>query len=89
MLKILGENYYLDLDKIEQYINVDPPADYTGVPENHISVVKYDMIKVLTETILTESEEVDENLGSKASGLSIPFKIAFNTLLNKKLLNKY
>lgn len=89
MLKILGENYYLDLDKIEDYINVDPPKDYTGVPENHISVVKYDMVKVLTETLLTESEEIDENLGAKASGLSIPFKIAFNTLLSKKLLNKY
>lgn len=89
MLKILGENYYLDLDEIESYINVDPPKDYTGVPENHISVVKYDMVKVLTETILTEHEEIDDNLGPKASGLSIPFKIAFNTLLNKKLLNKY
>jgi hypothetical protein len=89
MLKILGENYYLDLDKIESYINVEPPKDYTGVPENHISVVKYDMIKTLTETILTEHEDVDENLGAKASGLSIPFRIAFNTLLNKKLLNKY
>lgn len=89
MLKILGENYYLDLDKIENYISVDAPDDFSGAPENHISVVKYDMIKVLTETLLTESEEVDENLGTKASGLSIPFKIAFNTLLNKKLLNKY
>lgn len=89
MLKILGENYYLDLDKIEDFINVTPPPDYTGVTENHISVVKYDMVKVLTETLLTESEEIDENLGAKASGLSIPFKIAFNTLLNKKLLNKY
>lgn len=89
MLKILGENYYLDLDKIENYISVDVPDGFSGAPENHISVVKYDMIKVLTETLLTESEEVDENLGTKASGLSIPFKIAFNTLLNKKLLNKY
>ena len=47
------------------------------------------MVKILTETILTENEEIDENLGAKASGLSIPFKIAFNSLLNKKLINKY
>lgn len=89
MLKILGENYYLDLDKIEDYINIDPPINVSGVSENHISIVKYEMIKILTDTLLTENEEIDENLGIKASGVSIPFKIAFNTLLNKKLLNKY
>lgn len=89
MLKVLGENYYFDLDKIEKYINVDPPSDFTGAPENHISVVKYEMVKVMMETLLTESEEIDENLGAKASGISIPFKLAFNTLLNKKIINKY
>jgi hypothetical protein len=89
MLKVLGENYYFDLDKIENYINVDPPENFTGISENHISVVKYEMVKILTETVLTENEEIDENLGAKASGLSIPFKIAFNSLLNKKLINKY
>lgn len=89
MLKILGENYYFDLDRIEKYINVELSDGSSGSSENQINVVKYDMVKVLTETILTENEEVDENLGPKASGLSIPFKIAFNTLLNKKLINKY
>lgn len=89
MLKVLGENYYFDLDKIEQYINVEPPKEFTGSPENHISVVKYEMVKILTETVLTENEEIDDNLGAKASGLSLPFKIAFNSLLNKKLINKY
>ncbi len=77
------------MDKIENYINVDPPENFTGISENHISVVKYEMVKILTETVLTENEEIDENLGAKASGLSIPFKIAFNSLLNKKLINKY
>jgi hypothetical protein len=89
MLKVLGENYYLDLDKIEQYINVEPPKEFTGSPENHISVVKYEMVKTLIEILMTENEGVDEALGPKSSELSIPFKISFNTLLNKKLLNKY
>lgn len=87
MLKILGEHYYLDLDKIEEYINVSPPVSATS--ETHLSVVKYEMVKILTETILTENEDIDETLGAKTSGLSIPFKIAFNSLLNKKLINKY
>ena len=87
MLKILGEHYYLDLDKIEEYINITPPS--SAVNETHISVVKYEMVKMLTETILTENDEIDETLGTKSSSLSVPFKIAFNTLLNKKIINKY
>jgi hypothetical protein len=90
MLKILGEHYYLDLDEIEKFINVELPEGMTGDSQNTISVIRYDMVKILTDTILTEDEEADETLGIKASNdLSIPFKLAFNSLLNKKLLNKY
>ena len=87
MLKILGEHYYLDLDEIEEYINI---PQTTATTENHISIVKYEIVKVLMDTILTENEPVDETLGIKSSGnMTISFKVAFNTLLNKKLLNKY
>ena len=88
MLKILGENYYFDIDAIEKYINVDPPVDFTGVPQNHISVVKYEMVKMMTETLIVENEEADEALGMKSTELSIPFRLAFNSLLYKKLINK-
>jgi hypothetical protein len=43
----------------------------------------------MLETILSEVENVDDTLGLKASGLTPPFKLAFNTLLNKKIINKY
>lgn len=89
MLKILNEHYYLDLDKIEEYINIEPPEGFTGQTENHVSVVKYDMIKILIEILMTENDMVDETLGPKNSELTIPFKLAFNTLINKKILNKY
>jgi len=92
MLKILGEHYYFDLDAIEGYINVDTDLEeFSGeTVQNTISVVRYDMVKLLTETILTEDAETDETLGIKSiSGLSMPFKLAFNSLLNKKLINKY
>ena len=88
MLKIFGENYYFDIDAIETYINVEPPADYTGIPQNHISVVKYDMVKMMIETLIVENEEADEALGMKSTELSIPFRLAFNSLLYKKLINK-
>jgi hypothetical protein len=46
------------------------------------------MIKMMVETILTESESVDEKLGPTNSELTIPFKISFNTLRVKNIINK-
>jgi hypothetical protein len=86
MLKILNENYYFDFDKIQDFINI--PSD-SGETDTQVSVVKYEMVKIMLETLLTENETIDETLGMKSSGLSIPFKLAFNTLLNKQIINKY
>jgi hypothetical protein len=45
---------------------------------------------MLLDTILTEQEAIDEQLGLKKNlNVSIPFRLAFNTLLNKKLINHY
>jgi hypothetical protein len=85
MIRVLGEHYFLDLDEIEKYVEVPP---ISGQTDNTISVTKYEMVKMLMEILLTEKDEVDETLGNKAS-VSIPFKIAFNTLINKKLIDKY
>lgn len=84
MLKILGENYYLDLDAIDEYVKL-PTSSTT---ESHLNVMKYEMVKIMTEVLLTEKDDVDETLGQKST-LSIPFKFAFNSLINKKLINKY
>jgi len=88
MLKILGENYYIDFDALETYVNVEPSADFTGTPQNHISVVKYEIIRMMIETLIVENEEVDETLGLKNTDISIPFKLSFNSLLYKKIINK-
>ena len=89
MLKILGEHYYLDLDKIQEFTNGTPPENFTGVSENHINVVKYDMVKLLIEILMTENEPIDEKMGMKSNEVSIPFRLSFNSLINKKLINKY
>jgi hypothetical protein len=83
MFKILNENYYVDLDVLDDYVNL---TSVSGEPQIHL--VKYESIKSMLETVLTESNEVDEDLGLKSNELSIPFKIAFNTLLMKKIINK-
>jgi hypothetical protein len=97
MIKVLGQNYYIDLDEVEKYLDMsDKSTDKStedkdsDVSETKINIIKFEMVKMLMDTVLTENEEVDENLGIKSSSnTSIPFKLAFNSLLNKKLINHY
>lgn len=53
-----------------------------------IDVIKYDMIKVMIDTLFNENEEIDENLGEEIAlgKYSASFKFAFNTLLYYKIL---
>lgn len=97
MIEVLGEHYYFDLDEVEKYLDMsDDLSDdllesgNTFSQETRINIIKFEMVKMLMDTILTENEDTDEKLGSK-SGLntSIPFRLAFNSLLNKKLINYY
>jgi hypothetical protein len=93
MINVLGENYYIDLDVIEQYLDMSDdasPEPLSGTSEMKINIIKFEMVKMLLETVLTEQDVVDEKLGMKSSSnTSIPFRIAFNSLLNKKLINHY
>lgn len=95
MIKVLGENYFIDLDKVEEYIDMSEQATeeeiLSGItPDMRINVIKFEMVKMMIDTVLTEHEEIDEKLGMKSSSnTSIPFRIAFNSLLNKKLINHY
>ena len=93
MIKVLGENYYIDLDKVEEYLDMSnqyPEDSTSGNTETRINIIKFEMVKMLVDTILTEHEEIDEQLGMKSSSnTSIPFRLAFNSLLNKKLINHY
>jgi hypothetical protein len=91
MLKIMGEHYFLDLDKIDDYIQIKSDIPPTGsTMEYSISVVKYETIKLMLEVLMGENEEIDDALGSKGTNqLSIPFKLAFNTLVSKNLIKSY
>jgi hypothetical protein len=83
MFEVWNENYYIDLDKLDEF------TQFMGESgETNIHVVKYETTKLLLDVLLTEDGEVDENLGMKSTELSIPFKLAFNTLLMKKIINK-
>jgi hypothetical protein len=90
MFKIMNEHYFIDLDEIDNYIQIKPATTTGETGDNHISIVKYESIKLMLDVIMDEREDVDEALGPKgANQLSIPFRIAFNTLLSKKLIKSY
>jgi hypothetical protein len=79
------------LDKIDEYVQIKTKKNITSgdTEGNTISIIKYETIKLMLEIIMDEPEEIDEQLGAKGTNnISIPFKLAFNTLLYKKLINK-
>lgn len=98
MIPVFGENYYIDLDKIEEYIDMrevdsdseNSDEDDSKTSEMRINLVKFELVKMLLETVLLDQESTDEKLGIKSNANSnISFKIAFNSLLNKNLINHY
>jgi hypothetical protein len=93
MLTFLGENYYLDIDELERQVSYEKsilPISLSGeteLPDQQISVTRFETFKGLIDVILTEREDLDEGLGAHAGkDLSIPFKISFNTLLINNIL---
>jgi len=88
MLKLFNEHYYIDMNEIEEFVNLEIISLSGGSNEQQIKYVKYEMVKMMMEVLMTEREDADEMLGKSAS-VSIPFKLAFNTLLNENILKKY
>jgi len=92
MLKVLNENYFVDLDELEKYLDISDVSSESssGFTEMKVNIVKFEIVKMLMEVVLSENEEMDDKLGLKSTNnLSVPFKLAFNSLLNKKLINHY
>lgn len=58
-------------------------------PTQMIDITKWEMLKGLIESILNENATTDNKMGIKGleSELSLPAKLAFNTLLKYKILN--
>jgi hypothetical protein len=88
MLKLFNEHYFIDIDEVEKFVNLEIVPLSGGTMEQQIKYVKYEMVKIMMEVLMTEREDADEMLGNK-SAVSIPFKLAFNTLLNENILKKY
>jgi hypothetical protein len=85
MIKLFGDAYYIDIDQFDEYVAL---PSVSGGTELSISAVKFEVIKAMIEVILSGEEQIDETLGLKGQSISIPFKLAFNTLIKHKILNK-
>lgn len=87
MIDIFGENYYLNIEKIDTFCNLT--SKNQEEEEQKVSIMKYELIKMLSEVVLSEMNEIDDKLGAKGSReLSIPFKLSWNTLLRYNLIEK-
>ncbi len=92
MIPIWDENYFIDLDKVEEFIDLTSVVndELSGNTSEHkINLVKFEMVKLMLDVIMSEQSESDEKLGLKNSELSIPFRLAFNSLLYKKIITSY
>ena len=81
MINVLGQNYYLDLNELDNFIQIKN-EELTGNTET-FSVIKFEVVKTMIEVIMTEREdEMDNNLGTyNQNKLSIPFKIVSCSIL--------
>jgi len=95
MFKIFGEHYYIDLDAIDEFTRIDDEkkSDETeteNVDSNtKVHIVKYEMIKYMLEILMDPHDEIDEKIAMSSNETSVPFRFAFNTLLTKKIINKF
>lgn len=87
MIEVFGEHYYIDIERAQEIITIADTE--SGNTEPNMSIIKLELVKTIIDVIMTESELVDNDLGAKGmKGLSIPFKIAFNTLLFHRIIKK-
>lgn len=91
MIEIFGEMYYLDLTALDDLVEIKKglksEGDEEGDEGQQFSLIKYDILKIMIEVVMSEREEIDNNLGViKTNELSLPFKLAFNTLLKYNII---
>jgi hypothetical protein len=81
--------------KIEK--NLELTEDEEGLEENEtvdesvmqIDVTKYELYREMIGTLLSYNEEIDDRMGKVAlNKTSVPFKLAYNTLLMKGIIKE-
>ena len=99
MVEIFGKEYYIDFDAVTDKcrINNDKKTkrkvkgqeEVEDVSSIEVNIFKYELIKMCLDRILSEFEEVDNQLGAFAQNdTSVSFNIAFNSLIKNEIIKE-
>lgn len=87
IVRIEQEPLPLTVNEGQGGVEIEEPLPDTG--GLHIDVTKYEMYREMIGALMMYNEEVDNKMGKVAlNSTTIPFKIAFNTLLMKGILKE-
>jgi hypothetical protein len=87
IVRIEQEPLPITVNEGKDDVDIEEPISDTG--GLHIDVTKYEMYREMIVGIMMYNEEVDNKMGIVAlNNATIPFKIAFNTLLMKGILKE-
>tara|TARA_R110002020_G_C16005259_1_gene750607 strand:- start:372 stop:692 length:321 start_codon:yes stop_codon:yes gene_type:complete len=101
LLEICGKELFFDIDKLSDICKIEDieedneqPKDVEKLPimENmgmQIDVTKYEMYREMIGTLLMYQEQIDNKMGMVGlNSTTVPFKLAYNTLLMKGILKE-
>ena len=101
LLEICGKELFFDIDKLSDICKIEDieeddedPKDVEKLPlmENmgmQIDVTKYEMYREMMGTLLMYQEQIDNKMGMVGlNSTTVPFKLAYNTLLMKVILKE-
>lgn len=87
IVRIEQEPLPLTVNEGQGDVEIEGPLSDAG--SLHIDVTKYEMYREMIGALMMYNEEVDNKMGIVAlNSTTIPFKIAFNTLLMKGILKE-
>ena len=86
-LKVGSEHLYFDVDELMSNIELSGTKD--GEPVVEINLPRFEFFKLMLDTTCGIVEEVDDNMGIiSLNKMSVPYKLALNTLINYKIIKK-
>jgi len=104
LLQIGGKELYFDIDRVSDVVKIETKINQEDILEKisdemrqdsmeesaiQIDITKYELYREMIATILSYNEEIDDKMGSVAlNKTTIPFKIAYNTLLMKGIIKE-
>jgi hypothetical protein len=87
-LSVGGEHLYYDVDEFMSQVSITDIVDDDG-DVKEISLPKFEFFKLMVDTTCAIVEDADEKMGLVGlNSMSIPYKLALNTLINYKIIKK-